>query len=402
MTWDLFISHASEDKDDVARPLADRFIEQGLKVWYDEYTLTIGDSLRRSIDRGLAGCRFGLVILSPHFLQKEWTQKELDGLVAREDGSEKRILPVWHKVCRNDIVTFSPLLADRLAVSTAKGINHVVMEIMRVFQPKKGQTQVQATAPMKKQLSQTRKKNPPSKKEAARTWIMIDRFFFPAQSLKHGQDGLFVVQLALSNAEEEADLHSVLPDRYGGGGSIPFAVRNDAYLVRVKGCDKELSGDHPVWTLTLAPEESRFGGSGMESSYSEGDKSYSADDIARLRASRILLNEPPPKPQNERGFHAGSFLETFISGSSNLYPIRECVLCSAYVKYGKRSYWRDLARLQAVFLLKVSGTTEHILDLTIGPVKQGKVKVSFRGRRPSRYSNVEPTVIELSSNCTLK
>jgi len=65
MDWDLFISHASEDKDDVARPLADKFIELGLKVWYDEYTLTVGDSLRRSIDRGLAGCRYGLVILSP-------------------------------------------------------------------------------------------------------------------------------------------------------------------------------------------------------------------------------------------------------------------------------------------------------------------------------------------------
>src|SRR2546423_359737 len=83
MAWDLFISHASEDKDDVARPLADLFIQKGLKVWYDEYTLIVGDSLRRSIDRGLAGSRYGLVILSPHFFEKEWPQKELDGLVAR-------------------------------------------------------------------------------------------------------------------------------------------------------------------------------------------------------------------------------------------------------------------------------------------------------------------------------
>jgi len=133
MTWDLFISHASEDKDEVARPLADLFIKEGLKVWYDDYTLLVGDSLRRSIDRGLAGSRFGLVILSPNFFDKEWPQKELVGLVAREDGSEKRILPVWHKVKRSDVVAFSPPLADKLGVSTAKGLDHVVREIMRVF-----------------------------------------------------------------------------------------------------------------------------------------------------------------------------------------------------------------------------------------------------------------------------
>jgi hypothetical protein len=144
MVWDLFISHASEDKNEMARPLADKFIEQGLKVWYDEYTLTVGDSLRRCIDRGLAGCRYGLVILSPHFLQKEWTQKELDGLVARDDGSEKRILPVWHNVRRSDVVAFSPPLADKLGVSTTKGLNHVVREIMRVFHIDGGQTPVAA------------------------------------------------------------------------------------------------------------------------------------------------------------------------------------------------------------------------------------------------------------------
>lgn len=131
--WDLFISHASEDKDEIARPLADKFIEHGLKVWFDEYTLTVGDSLRRSIDQGLAGCRFGVVILSPHFLQKEWTQKELDGLVARDDGSEKRILPVWHNVSRNEVVSFSPPLADKLGVLTAKGLDHVVSEILRAI-----------------------------------------------------------------------------------------------------------------------------------------------------------------------------------------------------------------------------------------------------------------------------
>ncbi|TEU12597.1 MAG: toll/interleukin-1 receptor domain-containing protein, partial [Anaerolineales bacterium] len=98
MDWDVFISHTWEDKEDIARPLAEALRQKGLRVWYDEFTLTLGDSLRRSIDHGLAQSRYGVVILSPNFFTKEWSQKELDGLAAREVSGEKVILPVWHNV----------------------------------------------------------------------------------------------------------------------------------------------------------------------------------------------------------------------------------------------------------------------------------------------------------------
>jgi hypothetical protein len=133
MRWDIFISHASEDKQDVAEPLAVALGQQRLKVWYDKFTLTIGDSLRRKIDEGLAQSRYGLVVLSRHFFQKEWPQKELDGLVAREDGKDKLILPVWHNITKEEVTRFSPMLADRLAVSTSRGVSEIVNEVMRVF-----------------------------------------------------------------------------------------------------------------------------------------------------------------------------------------------------------------------------------------------------------------------------
>ena len=87
MDFDIFISHASEDKDEVVRPLAEQLRHRGLRVWMDETEIKLGDSLRRSIDHGLSKSRYGLVVLSPDFLKKEWPQKELDGLVAREDGA---------------------------------------------------------------------------------------------------------------------------------------------------------------------------------------------------------------------------------------------------------------------------------------------------------------------------
>jgi hypothetical protein len=114
--WDVFISHASEDKRRVARPLADALTTLGLKVWYDETELSVGNSLRRSIDVGLANATYGVVILSPAFFQKSWPQKELDGLVSREVDGVEVILPVWYKVSQSDIRRYSPTLADKLGI----------------------------------------------------------------------------------------------------------------------------------------------------------------------------------------------------------------------------------------------------------------------------------------------
>lgn len=128
--WDVFLSHASEDKDDFARPLATALKAKGLGVWFDEFTLRVGDSLRRSIDKGLSGARFGIVLISPKFLEKEWPQKELDALMGRESHGVKIILPVWHNVDAEYVSKFSPLLADRLASSSSKGLDQVVADLM--------------------------------------------------------------------------------------------------------------------------------------------------------------------------------------------------------------------------------------------------------------------------------
>ena len=117
--YDLFISHASEDKEEFVRPLAETLEDLGIKVWYDEFTLRVGDSLRKNIDHGLVNSRFGTVILSSSFCSKNWTQYELDSMVAREMDGHKMILPIWHKVTKNEVMKFSPALADKVALNTS-------------------------------------------------------------------------------------------------------------------------------------------------------------------------------------------------------------------------------------------------------------------------------------------
>lgn len=128
--WDMFVSHASEDKEEFARPLAQALKDRGLRVWFDEFTLRVGDSLRRSIDKGLAHSRYGVVVISPAFLNKEWPQKELDGLMAREVDGRKVILPVWHNIDAATLRRHSPMLADRLATSSSKGLEQVINELL--------------------------------------------------------------------------------------------------------------------------------------------------------------------------------------------------------------------------------------------------------------------------------
>jgi chromosome segregation ATPase len=117
--YDFFISHASEDKDDIVRSLADSLKENGFEVWYDEFELKIGDSLRKKIDSGLINSRFGIVIISPSFVKKNWTEYELNGMVAREMNGHKVILPIWHKISKDEVLKFSPTLADKMALNTS-------------------------------------------------------------------------------------------------------------------------------------------------------------------------------------------------------------------------------------------------------------------------------------------
>lgn len=130
--WDVFISHAGEDKESVARPLAKALASAGVRVWLDDQELTIGDSLSSKIDEGLSKSQFGVVVLSPAFFAKHWPQKELSGLRAREDAGQKVILPVWHNVDKAIVTEFSPVLGDALASSTDRGIDNIVSDILAV------------------------------------------------------------------------------------------------------------------------------------------------------------------------------------------------------------------------------------------------------------------------------
>ena len=131
---DCFISHASEDKDGFVRGLVKALEDRGVSVWYDEFTLKAGESIRRKVDEGLTNSRFGIVVLSRYFFKKEWPQRELDALSSLEASGDTRILPIWHEISKDEVIRYSPLLSDKLALNTSlKSTEEIADELCKLI-----------------------------------------------------------------------------------------------------------------------------------------------------------------------------------------------------------------------------------------------------------------------------
>lgn len=138
MQYDVFISHSSLDKEAVARPLAEALKQRDISVWLDEEQLQIGDSIRRGIDNALQRSRFGVVILSPAYLESEWTRKELDAFFSKEKQYHKTILPIFHGLELAGVEHFSPMLSDKIALTTDDNIETLADKIQHRVQTPSG------------------------------------------------------------------------------------------------------------------------------------------------------------------------------------------------------------------------------------------------------------------------
>jgi hypothetical protein len=233
-------------------------------------------------------------------------------------------------------------------------------------------------------------------------WVMLHTYFFEASMVRQNSDGTLTVELPSTDAEQDSAIQSFRPPKYGQSGPMAFAHRNDGLIVRVKELEAVSVGEQHHWTVTLQPEDREYGGGTLEASFGTGSRIYSADEIAKMRAGRILLNDPPPRGLDARGFNDLSFLEGFIQGMQAPVKIDHCIIRTVYAAYiDKPSICPQLARLAAIYVLKAGDVVEQVLQLTLGPLKGEKVHVKFRGRRLRKYVNVEPVVIDLEGDCPL-
>ncbi|CAN5832971.1 hypothetical protein BH11BAC7_BH11BAC7_33330 [soil metagenome] len=157
ISYDVFISHAFEDKNAFANELALALKKQGLKVWYSGSELKLGDSIMDSVNNALKAATYGIVIISPIYLEKQWAMSELKALFAQE-ADRNRILPILHNITIDEIKNDLPILADRYAISSGKGLQIIVNKVMQVVKGKRKYT-VKKAKPGTAKSGTAKKKN---------------------------------------------------------------------------------------------------------------------------------------------------------------------------------------------------------------------------------------------------
>lgn len=231
-------------------------------------------------------------------------------------------------------------------------------------------------------------------------WVLLKSRFFLASEVNEPGGRRVTLKVPAQEAEEDAFFRSLQPSPYGRQELVPFAHQNTGAIAKVLEAKRSSSGDAAFWELSLELEETG-GGFGSEIAYG----GTSADELAEMRARYILLNEKPTRPGGARGRRVtleDGLFEAFVQGITARVKVQGSVLPSLWKELkGDKEKFLPLARLWSVFHLITSNTCEHILELKLGPIRDGVMHVRFRGQRKRVYTNVEPYVIEFEGDSDL-
>lgn len=238
-------------------------------------------------------------------------------------------------------------------------------------------------------------------------WVFLHEHFFKIETYSQNVNGKITIQIPSKSVQDDAAIQALRPN-LEQTPLIKFAYQNDGLLVKVKSIEVTQRIDCKLWTLTLEPKHVKLDSRNLEQSYKGRKQLYSADEIARLKARRLLLNDPPKllMLQDAQVFSPAlaerEMLENLIRGSATPISIEECVLQSLYPIYKDNpKVYLELARLQAIFFLRAAGVVDQVMELALGPISQGKVHVRFQGKRQHLYAGIESAAIEIEGDCSL-
>src|ERR687886_161164 len=238
-------------------------------------------------------------------------------------------------------------------------------------------------------------------------WVLLHEHFFEIETYSQNADGKLIIQIPSKSVQDDAAIQALRP-KLEQSPLIKFAYQNDGFLVKVKSVEAISRNDCKLWTLTLEPKPIKLDGKTLEQSYKGRKQFYSADDIASLKARRLLLNDPPKllMLQDAQVFSPAlaerEVLENLIRSSATPISIQDCVVQSLYPVYkAQPKVFLEQARLQAIFYLKAAGVVEQVMELSLGPICQGKVHVRFQGKRQQVYAGIESSSIAIEGDCPL-
>ncbi len=224
---------------------------------------------------------------------------------------------------------------------------------------------------------------------------MLNDHFFQTKSATVQADRSIVVLIAPTTVEQTANLRSLQSGDYQRRREVTYADQHEAGATRVQSVVSETSQGKTIFTVTLAPLP-QINNNGLLSEFRFN--AYSADAIAELRARLLLLGQPLPKDLEylASSYPIGSGYSTPMASSVRTLPQLWTFLRTAPRLFLPQAW------LYAAYLLRIRSIVENILKLELGPIKDNKMRVTFRGRRPRIYPNQEPIIIEFEDECVLE
>ena len=396
--YDVALSFAVEDRQ-YAKTLANLLEADGYKPFYDENELAnlwgknLYDYLS-SVYKDQA--RYCVMFLSKYYERKLWTTHERQLAQARAfQENREYILPV--RLDDTEIPGIPPTVGYLDLRSMT--IEEVYEALVRKLSGTTSQTTTDFT-------------NAAVVEEDSTEYVLLNSedgklYFFPVQNTRWDSTEISL-ELLPESPEDTAFLRSLrshISEVFARDVHIALALREDAAWVKPQEIVETASGSQIVWKVVLNVERHRKNGNPLgEITFG----SFSPDKIAEMRARRILLNEKlgelPQDFQNQTG-PAGLFnevsLEVFVRGS-NGFQISASTIPFLYRSIGQTvGRFEKSARLISVLHLKLSNTVEEILKLDLKLLNPEQVEIKFKGRRPKRYVNAKPFIIEFDGICPL-
>ncbi len=135
-TLDVFICHASEDKQPIVEPLAESLKRAGITYWYDKEQIKWGDSLTGKINKALSTCRYVIVVLSRSFIRKQWPQREWQSALSKEIVLGRTfVLPliVGDEEAKREILEVTTLQNDKTYLEWTGDTKPIVTALLEVM-----------------------------------------------------------------------------------------------------------------------------------------------------------------------------------------------------------------------------------------------------------------------------
>lgn len=413
----IFVSHAASDEE-LVEDFVD-LLQVGVGVHPDEIfcsslpgmNIPTGTAFIEYIKSKIAKPELVLLIVSPEFLKSQFCNNEVGAswalslpihplLAPPLDYSEVRGVLAGTQIGKLDDKESLNDLRDDLTAKlglTPFRTSHWERKRDKFLSIVKDSPTTKATA-----TPQVESQSSGEVLTSSGSWMKLGDGYFEALKFERRGASALHIEAEPKSSEQEATFNRLRPDPQGfRRDTIPFAFQNDGGFARVDNVSSVSQSGKNIWTFELTVEEIQ-GGHWTDMSFSSNGKTYTSDDVAELKAGRILINDPPPPARRRsRGFDH-DFLESMVnSGMSAKVKTDECLI--QRILKGSDVRHEDLvsARLEAVFTLKAAAIVEDILELSLGPVAEGGLPVKFRGVRHRRNGYEESETIKVSGVCNL-